>query len=117
MTRPNAIVTGASRGIGRAITLELASSHQVIATYKSDRDAAESLKAQAGVEIFQCDVSASADRGALIRFARQKFTHLNLLVNNAGVGPRERRDVLEATEQSFDELLSTNLKGPHFLTQ
>jgi 3-oxoacyl-[acyl-carrier protein] reductase len=117
MQRPSAIVTGASRGIGRAITRELASNHDVIATYKSRRDAAESLRAELGVEIFQCDVSQSRDRANLIQFARGKFSRLDLLVNNAGMAPRERRDVLDAAEESFDELIATNLKGPHFLTR
>jgi 3-oxoacyl-[acyl-carrier protein] reductase len=117
MQRPTAIVTGGSRGIGRAIALELARTHTVIATYKGRRDAAETLKAEAGVEIFQCDVSSSRDRAALIEFARTRFPRLDLLVNNAGMAPRERRDVLEATEESFDQLIATNLKGPHFLTR
>lgn len=117
MSRPSAIVTGASRGIGRAIAIELARSHNVIATYKGRRDAAESLKSQSGVEIFQCDVSSPQSRTALMEFARAKFSHLDLLVNNAGIAPRERRDVIDATEESFDELIATNLKGPHFLTR
>jgi 3-oxoacyl-[acyl-carrier protein] reductase len=118
MGRPTAIVTGASRGIGRAIARELARTHHVIATYKGRRDAAESLEAEApGVEIFQYDVSSTRDRASLIEFARSKFTQLDLLVNNAGMAPRERRDVLDATEESFDELIATNLKGPHFLTR
>ncbi|MGB9605050.1 MAG: 3-ketoacyl-ACP reductase, partial [Bryobacteraceae bacterium] len=112
-----AIVTGASRGIGRGIALELARTHRVIGTYRGRKDAAESLKAEAGVEIFQCDVSFRADREALIAFARAKFGRLDLLVNNAGMAPRERRDILEATEESFDEVIATNLKGPYFLTQ
>jgi 3-oxoacyl-[acyl-carrier protein] reductase len=117
MSKPNAIVTGASRGIGRAIAIELARTHQVIATYKGRRDAAESLKAETGAEIFQCDISSAGDRAALVEFARQKFPRLDLLVNNAGIAPRVRQDVLEATEESFDELIATNLKGPHFLSQ
>ena len=117
MERPSAIVTGASRGIGRAIARELARTHDVIATYKGRRDAAESLQAEAGVHIFQCDVASSRDRGSLVEFAHSKFSRLDLLVNNAGMAPRERRDVLEATEESFDELIATNLKGPHFLTR
>ncbi|HWQ55550.1 MAG TPA: 3-ketoacyl-ACP reductase [Bryobacteraceae bacterium] len=117
MPKPTAVVTGASRGIGRAIATELAKTHHVIATYRGRRDAAESLQQETGAEIFQCDISSSADRTALLEFARGRFSRLDLLVNNAGIAPRERRDVLEATEESFDELIATNLKGPHFLTR
>ena len=114
---PTAIVTGGSRGIGRAIAVDLARTHRVIATYKGNREAAESLASETGCEIFQCDNASASDRAALIRHARDTFGQLDLLVNNAGMAPRERRDVLEASEESFDELLATNLKGPHFLTQ
>ncbi len=115
--KPVAIVTGASRGIGRSIAGELAATHQVVATYKGRRDAAESLRAECGVEILQCDIGISSHREALIASVRDRFGRLDLLVNNAGIAPRARRDLLEATEESFDELISINLKGPHFLTQ
>jgi NAD(P)-dependent dehydrogenase (short-subunit alcohol dehydrogenase family) len=115
--KSTAIVTGASRGIGRAIATELARTHDVIGTYRGRRDAAESLQAETGASVFQCDLSSATDRDALVRCARERFNHLDLLVNNAGMAPRERRDILEAREESFDELISTNLKGPHFLTQ
>jgi NAD(P)-dependent dehydrogenase (short-subunit alcohol dehydrogenase family) len=110
-------VTGASRGIGRAIATELAKTHNVIGTYRGRRDAAELLRAETGCEIFQCDMASRADRAALIAFARERFQTLHLLVNNAGMAPRERRDILEATEESFDELMAVNLRGPYFLTQ
>ena len=115
--RPTAIVTGASRGIGRAIAIELSRTHQVLATYRGRLDAAESLRAETGCRIHPCDISSATDRAALLERARQEFGQLDLLVNNAGIAPRERKDILEATEESFDELIGTNLKGPHFLTQ
>lgn len=115
--QPVAIVTGASRGIGRGIALELARTHRVIATYRGRRDAAESLAAECGADIVQCDVSSAADRLALIEHARRRYGRLDLLVNNAGIAPRERADILEASEEIFDEVVSTNLKGPYFLTQ
>jgi NAD(P)-dependent dehydrogenase (short-subunit alcohol dehydrogenase family) len=115
--RKVAIVTGASRGIGRGIAVELSKTHAVIATYRGRLDAAESLKAETGCDIIACDVSSRTDREVLIAFAREKYGRLDLLVNNAGIAPRERKDILEATEESFDELISVNLKGPHFLTQ
>ena len=115
--RPVALVTGASRGIGRAIAQELASSHRLVATYRGRRDAAESLAAETGAAIFQCDVSSAHDRQALLDFALATYGRIDLLVNNAGMAQRERRDVLEATEESFDEIIGVNLKGAHFLTQ
>ena len=116
-SRPVAVVTGASRGIGRGIALELARTHNVVATFRGQREAAESLRTEAGAEIFQCDISSAGDRAGLIAFTRERFGRLDLLVNNAGITQRERSDILDASEASFDELVSTNLKGPHFLTQ
>ncbi len=115
--RPVALVTGASRGIGRAIAVELASTHRVVATYRGRRDAAESLAAETGAAIVQCDVSVAADRQAALDFTLATYGRIDLLVNNAGMAQRERLDVLEATEGSFDEIIAVNLKGAHFLTQ
>jgi NAD(P)-dependent dehydrogenase (short-subunit alcohol dehydrogenase family) len=115
--KPVALVTGASRGIGRAIALELSSTHRLLATYRGRKDAADSLRAETGAEIFPCDLGSGDDRRALLAFARERFENIDLLVNNAGMAPRERRDVLDAAEESFDELINVNLKGPHFLTQ
>jgi 3-oxoacyl-[acyl-carrier protein] reductase len=115
--RPVAIVTGASRGIGRGIALELASTHRLIATYRGREDAARSLQQETGAEIFRLDIASGADRQALLAFCKEKFGRLDLLVNNAGMAPRVRADLLDATEESFDEVLDTNLKGPYFLTQ
>jgi NAD(P)-dependent dehydrogenase (short-subunit alcohol dehydrogenase family) len=78
---------------------------------------AESLAAETGAAIFACDLASSRDRAALIEFVSAEFGHIDLLINNAGMAPRERRDILDATEECFDEVLATNLKGPHFLTQ
>ncbi|MEO7143545.1 MAG: 3-ketoacyl-ACP reductase [Bryobacteraceae bacterium] len=114
---PVALVTGASRGIGRKIAEELSRTHKVVATYRGRRDAAESLREATGAEIFQCDLGSAADRAALLEFAHARLGRIDLLVNNAGMAPRVRRDLLEATEESFDELIGANLKGPHFLTQ
>jgi 3-oxoacyl-[acyl-carrier protein] reductase len=114
---PVALVTGASRGIGRAIAVELARTHRVLATYRARRDSAESLRQETGAEILQSDIASAADRAALIAFARERMGRLDLLVNNAGMAPLERRDILEAGERSFDALIATNLKGPYFLTQ
>src|SRR5439155_19203227 len=71
-------------------------------------------------EICQADISKSSDRATLVSFAKSEFRRLDLLVNNAGVAPSVRADILdrwEATEESFDRLMSINVKGPYFLTQ
>jgi 3-oxoacyl-[acyl-carrier protein] reductase len=115
--KPAALVTGASRGIGRAIAIELGKTHAVVATYRGNHQAAESLAAETGAEMIQSDIGSAADRDALVTHLKTHYEQLDLLVNNAGIAPRERRDMLDATEASYDELLGTNLKGPHFLTQ
>lgn len=117
MTDSVALVTGASRGIGRAVASELARTHKVIGTYRGNLAAAESLRDSCGAEIFQMDVASRADRGALMEFVRSEYGRLDLLVNNAGIAPRVRNDLLEASEESFEEVLGTNLQGPYFLTR
>jgi len=114
---PLAIVTGASRGIGRAVAQELSRTHQVVATYRDRQDAALALREECGVEIFRLDLASRQDREGLLSFCRQRWNQVDLLVNNAGMAPRRRLDLLEATEESFDEVLAANLKGPYFLTQ
>ena len=117
MSKPVAVVTGGSRGIGRAIVVELSSTHRVVATYNSNREAAESVADTTGAMIVQCQLNSLQSCVGLVAQVKAQFGTLDLLVNNAGMGPRERRDLLEATPESFDELISTNLRGPYFLTQ
>jgi len=126
---PTALVTGASRGIGRGIALELAAlGHDLLLNYARNETAATATAADClaaaraqgrdiRVLIAQADIAQAADRVALIARARTEFPHLDLLVNNAGVAPAVRADLLEATEENFDQLIATNLKGPYFLTQ
>jgi NAD(P)-dependent dehydrogenase (short-subunit alcohol dehydrogenase family) len=122
-----ALVTGASRGIGKGIALELArGGYDLVINYAANAAAAEAARAEvraagnrhdARVEICQGDVARADDRQALIEFIREKFGRLDLLVNNAGVAPEKRADLLAATEESFDRLIRVNLKGPYFLSQ
>ena len=113
MQKPVALVTGGSRGIGRAIVEELSKTHSVIATYNSNREAAESVAAATGATILSCQLGELASVRSLV----DQLPTVDLLVNNAGMAPRERKDILEATPESFDELFATNLRGPYFLTQ
>lgn len=121
-----ALITGASRGIGRGIALELATlGFDLALNYRSNAEAAgktleDCLAAGGGgirAAVFPADVGRAPDRARLLDFVRERFGRLDLLVNNAGIAPRIRADILEATEESFDELLTTNVKGPYFLTQ
>lgn len=112
-----ALVTGGSRGIGRAILEELSSTHQVIGTYNTNRDAADAVAGSTGAIMLQCQLGDPDSREALLAEIQGRYPGIDLLVNNAGIAPRERRDILEASAQSFDELFTTNLKGPYFLTQ
>src|SRR6202041_2146186 len=65
----------------------------------------------------QADVASAADRKQLLETIEAQLGRLDTLVNNAGIAPRIRADVLDASEESFDELIATNLRGPYFLTQ
>ncbi len=128
--RPVAIVTGASRGIGKGIALELASlGFDLVVNYfdftaDGKPDDSKAIQTQkeiedlgAKCEILRGDVSSAADRDNLVALTKSKFGRCDMLVNNAGVAPLKRLDILEATEESFDRVLRINLKGPYFLTQ
>ena len=118
-----ALVTGASRGIGRGIALELGSAgFDIAVNYAGNRAAAEEtceLISRAGSKAvpIQADIARTEDRTRLVDEAVDALGPLSLLVNNAGVAPRVRADILDADEESFDRLIGTNLKGPYFLTQ
>jgi 3-oxoacyl-[acyl-carrier protein] reductase len=122
-SKPVSLVTGAGRGIGRGIALELAKlGHSIIINYAGNASAADEclrLVREAGGDgiTVRADVSSSSDRELLVRSVISNYGHLDLLVNNAGVAPQVRADLLEASEESFDRLIGINLKGPYFLTQ
>jgi NAD(P)-dependent dehydrogenase (short-subunit alcohol dehydrogenase family) len=110
----HALVTGGSRGIGRAIVEELSKTHQVTATYNSNRKAADEVAEFTGATFLPCQL---ADLHSVAAMLERTDQPIDLLINNAGMAPRERTDILEATPESFDELFATNLRGPYFLTQ
>jgi NAD(P)-dependent dehydrogenase (short-subunit alcohol dehydrogenase family) len=116
--RKVALITGGSRGIGLGIATHLAKAGFSLAINGvRSQDQVDLSPLGTDVIYVRGDISSSTDRVNIISKTREHFGQLNLLVNNAGMAPRERRDILEATEESFDEVVSTNLKGTYFLTQ
>src|ERR1041385_8077267 len=128
-TNPVALITGASRGIGRAIALKLSElGYDVVINYAVNasgaQDVALNCKAlamsqdrQQRAEAVQADISVGKERERMMTFVRQQFGRLDMLVNNAGIAPELRTDILGAGEESFDRMMAVNLKGPYFLTQ
>jgi 3-oxoacyl-[acyl-carrier protein] reductase len=118
-----ALITGAGRGIGRGIAVALAAhGWQIGINYRSDHDSAvETLTAVEGAGskgiLIQADVACLEDHTRLVATVLDAFGLIDVLINNAGMAPRQRVDLLETTETSFDEVLAVNLKGPFFLAQ
>ena len=118
-----ALVTGGSRGIGLGIAQELAKSGLNIAINgrRDVSDVADAIHAieSHGVKALYCrgDVTSAVERQSILDDIKKHFGRLDVLVNNAGVAPDKRADILQADEASFDRLISINLKGPYFLTQ
>ena len=118
-----ALVTGASRGIGRGIAVGLGEKGwTVVINYRGNAEAAAEcvalVEATGGkAQAIQGDVGTKNERENLLAQVIETHGHIDLLVNNAGMAPRQRVDLLEMTEASYDELLNVNLKGPLFLTQ
>jgi len=117
---PSALVTGAARGIGAAIALELARGGFDMAIF----DVIDAGQTAAAIEAagrkalaITGDVSNAKDRAAALEKIEQAFGRLDVLVNNAGVAPAVRADILQASEESYDRVMNINLKGPYFLTQ
>ena len=118
-----ALITGGSRGIGFGIAEQLAqnefdlaingtrSSNEVDGVIKKLKDF--------GNDVIYCqgNIAESADRENILQQVKEHYGRLHVLVNNAGVAPKERKDILDATEESFDDIISTNLKGTYFLSQ
>ena len=117
------MVTGGSRGIGYGIVKHLAlqgfdMAINGVRPSTSVEHVVESIK-QSGVDAIYCqgDIAIREDRDKILHEVEKHYSRLDVLVNNAGIAPGERCDILSASEQSFDEVISTNLKGTYFLTQ
>jgi NAD(P)-dependent dehydrogenase (short-subunit alcohol dehydrogenase family) len=118
--KPVALVTGGSRGIGRGICLELARHGYAVAiNYAGNEEAARETQRLVGADAALCraDVGSVNDRERMVAEVLALWGRIDVLVNNAGITSVGRRDILEATEESWDRVLAVNLKGPYFLTQ
>ncbi len=123
MAKKTALITGGSRGIGLGIAIELAKARfnlviNGVRPRESIQPVLDGLKAF-GVRVIyaQGDVSKKEDREQILQTVTSEFEQLNVLINNAGVAPKERLDILEASEESYSYVMDINLKGPYFLTQ
>ncbi len=115
-----AVVTGSSRGIGLGIAEELLKKgFDVILTSRNETDRVKELKEEytSKVNFVSVDISKPEDVENLVSFAEKTYGKIDLLVNNAGVAPKERKDILEISPEDFDYLLDINLKGTFFVTQ
>jgi len=119
----NAFVTGGSRGIGLGIAKALADLGYNLAIngVRPEENVAtvlDDLRAS-GIKVIYCqgNIGLREDRQSILDKLKANFSHLNLLINNAGVAPKERKDILEASEESYDFVMDINLKGVFFLTQ
>jgi 3-oxoacyl-[acyl-carrier protein] reductase len=123
MVNKTALVTGGARGIGFGIALRLAQDGFSVAvsgrrSSEETQDALQRIREHSPSAIYvQADVADGASRARLLLAVEERFGRLDVLVNNAGIAPRVRADILEAHEENYDEVMGTNLKGPYFLTQ
>ena len=118
-----ALVTGASRGIGRGIALEVARvGYDLALNYVTNEAAALAVQADIRrmgrrAEVVRGDVGTREDRQDMVEAVRKAYGRIDLLVNNAGIVSAVRHDILEAREEDYDHVMAVNLKGPYFLTQ
>ncbi|MCS6830725.1 MAG: 3-ketoacyl-ACP reductase [bacterium] len=118
-----ALITGGTRGIGLGIARCLAQEGYALALngVRPPEAVAEVLQELRGLgapaEYVQADIAQPEGRHRLVQAVRERFGRLNVLVNNAGVAPQVRADILEASEESFERLIRINLQAPYFLTQ
>lgn len=118
-----ALITGGSRGIGLGIAIELAKDGLDLAIngVRPEDQVLETLEMlrSYGRKVIYCqgNISIQSDRSAIVGKIKAEYGKLNILVNNAGVAPKERKDILDTSEESFEYVLKTNLQGPYFLSQ
>ncbi len=123
MKRKVALITGGSRGIGLGIAKALAKEGYDLAIngVRDKNQVSQTLKdlGDHSIEVIYCqgDIGVAADRESILQQSINHFGHLNVLVNNAGIAPQERKDLLEMNEESYDGVMNINLKGPFFLSQ
>jgi 3-oxoacyl-[acyl-carrier protein] reductase len=122
-----ALITGASRGIGRSIAIRLAKEGYAVIINSRTADPGNLEKGAYEVKntiesnggeafVFKADISSREERNSLLDYAVNKIGRVDLLVNNAGIEPAPL-DMLESTEERYDMVMETNLKGPYFITQ
>lgn len=121
MSKKVAIVTGSRRGIGKGIAIELGKMGYYI-VLSATRESADEVVAELtgmGIECgyIQCDVTKTEDRKRLVEAVCEKFGRLDVLVNNAGVAPKVKMDILETTEESYDRVVNTNARSMFFMAQ
>lgn len=113
-----ALVTGGTRGIGLGIARALAAEGwSLLLTGLRPLDEVRTVVDELGADYIAADMADASARGRLVETIRSRYGAVDALVNNAGRAPRRRLDLIEATEESFEEVLRTNLQGPYFLTQ
>lgn len=118
-----ALITGGSRGIGLGIAHALVKEGYRVAIngvrpIQKVVETLNDLKADGGEVVYcQGDIGNPDERKKIVEEIKNQWGNLNVLVNNAGIAPKERKDILEADEKSYDRLMNVNLKGPYFLTQ
>lgn len=115
-----AVITGGTRGIGLGIARALLENgFSVVVSARKTSAEIEDLKEEycGKVNFVSCDISSEADIENLASEVKEKFGTIDLLVNNAGVAPKERKDILEITPEDFSQVVDINLKGTFFVTQ
>ena len=121
-TRPVALITGSSRGIGLGIARCLGATHDLVINGVREKDEVAEVIQELGatgaeVAYAQGDVSTAEGRAGILSRAKEVFGRLDVLVNNAGVAPKKRHDLLEADQEELDWMIGVNCTGPHLLTQ